>query len=186
MLLISNRSAQPVHPRPALVRPRPFPLPRSPRLPHFHRTRRRRAASPNYPLVSQPKERTMSANAKPNEIALTRLYNAPVKAVWDAWIDPAQVAQWWGPRGFSITTKHKHVRPGATWEYTMHGPDGVDYPNIATYHEVEPLRPSRRFLPHSRRGGRPSPPAPSEVERAPRQHRKRAPSRSPAKATFCS
>lgn len=80
----------------------------------------------------------MSANAKPNEIALTRLYNAPVKAVWDAWIDPAQVAQWWGPRGFSITTKHKHVRPGGTWEYTMHGPDGVDYPNIATYHEVEP------------------------------------------------
>jgi len=52
-------------------------------------------------------------------------------------VDPAQVAKWWGPRGFTLTTVHKDVRPGGTWKYTMHGPDGVDYPNLATYHEVE-------------------------------------------------
>ena len=57
--------------------------------------------------------------------------------VWDAWVDPKQVAQWWGPRGFTLTTKSKDVRVGGTWIYTMHGPDGVDWPNKTTFHEVE-------------------------------------------------
>lgn len=74
--------------------------------------------------------------AKPNEIQLTRVYDAPVKLVWEAWTDPKQVEKWWGPRGFTLTTKSKNLRPGGKWIYTMHGPDGTDYPNITTYHEV--------------------------------------------------
>ena len=79
----------------------------------------------------------MSANSKPNEIAITRMYDAPVEAVWDAWTDPDQVAQWWGPRGFTLTTHSKDLRPGGNWHYTMHGPDGTDYPNNTVYLEVE-------------------------------------------------
>lgn len=79
----------------------------------------------------------MTAAQNPNEIHLTRIYDAPVKTVWDAWTDPAQVAQWWGPRGFTITTHSKDLRVGGHWDYTMHGPDGTDYPNTTKYHEVE-------------------------------------------------
>jgi len=79
----------------------------------------------------------MSTKNKPNEIYITRIYDAPVKAVWDAWTDPKQVAQWWGPRGFTITTHSKDLRVGGSWVYTMHGPDGVDYPNKTIYYEVE-------------------------------------------------
>jgi uncharacterized protein YndB with AHSA1/START domain len=71
---------------------------------------------------------------------LTRIYDAPVQAVWDAWTDPQQVAKWWGPRGFTITTHSKDLRVGGHWRYTMHGTDGVDYPNHTVYHEVEPLK----------------------------------------------
>jgi uncharacterized protein YndB with AHSA1/START domain len=81
----------------------------------------------------------MPAEQKENEIRLTRVYDAPVKTVWEAWTDPAQVAQWWGPRGFTLTTHSKDLRPGGHWAYTMHGPDGTDYPNTTLYHEVEPL-----------------------------------------------
>src|SRR5436190_19084231 len=77
-------------------------------------------------------------SAKNNEITITRVYDAPVRAVWDAWTDPEQVAQWWGPRGFTITTHRKDLRPGGQWAYTMHGPDGVNYENITQYLEVEP------------------------------------------------
>lgn len=77
-------------------------------------------------------------NDDSNEIRITRVYDASVKAVWDAWTDPAQVAQWWGPRGFTLTTHSKDLRPGGTWDYTMHGPDGTDYPNVTKYHEVTP------------------------------------------------
>lgn len=80
------------------------------------------------------------AEKKDNEIYLTRLYDAPVKLVWDAYTDPKHQAKWWGPRGFTITTKSKDLRPGGKWIYTMHGPDGKDWPNIATYLEVEPYK----------------------------------------------
>ncbi|MBK9040976.1 MAG: SRPBCC domain-containing protein [Bdellovibrionales bacterium] len=79
----------------------------------------------------------MAAKNKPNEIYIERIYDAPVKMVWDAWVDPKQVAQWWGPRGFTLTSHSKDVRTGGHWDYTMHGPDGVDYPNITKYLEVE-------------------------------------------------
>jgi uncharacterized protein YndB with AHSA1/START domain len=80
----------------------------------------------------------MATKNKSNEITITRVYDAPVKTVWDAWTDPDQVAQWWGPRGFTLTTHSKDLRPGGSWSYTMHGPDGVDYPSKTKYLEVEP------------------------------------------------
>ncbi|MBX3032880.1 MAG: SRPBCC domain-containing protein [Bdellovibrionaceae bacterium] len=79
----------------------------------------------------------MPSKNKSNELTLSRVYDAPVAAVWDAWTDPEQAAKWWGPRGFTITTHGKELKPGGFWRYTMHGPDGVDYPNKTIYHEVE-------------------------------------------------
>lgn len=75
---------------------------------------------------------------KENKILNTRVYDAPVRLVWEAWTDLAHVEKWWGPRGFTLTTHSKELRPGGKWIYTMHGPDGTDYPNITTYHEVIP------------------------------------------------
>jgi uncharacterized protein YndB with AHSA1/START domain len=75
-----------------------------------------------------------------NEIRLTRVYDAPLRAVWDAWTVPEQVEKWWGPRGFTLTTHSKDLRTGGSWRYTMHGPDGVDYPNVTTYLLVEPYQ----------------------------------------------
>lgn len=78
----------------------------------------------------------MASKNKSNELKIARLYDAPLQAVWDAWTDPEQVARWWGPRGFTLTTHSKDLRPGGTWIFTMHGPDGTDYPNAICYHEV--------------------------------------------------
>jgi len=82
----------------------------------------------------------MTTENTSNEIQIIRLYDASVKAVWDAWTDPNKAAKWWGPRGFTITTHSKDLCVGGHWRYTMHGPDGVDYPNHTKYFEVEPLR----------------------------------------------
>lgn len=79
----------------------------------------------------------MPAKSKTNELHLTRIYDAPIQVVWDAWNDPEQAAKWWGPRGFTITTHSKDLRAGGHWHYTMHGPDGTDYENKTVYHEVE-------------------------------------------------
>ncbi|KYG62954.1 hypothetical protein AZI87_16980 [Bdellovibrio bacteriovorus] len=79
----------------------------------------------------------MGAKNKSNELKIIRIYDAPVKLVWDAWTDPKKVAKWWGPRGFTITTHSKDLKPGGHWAYTMHGPDGTNWENKTLYHEVE-------------------------------------------------
>jgi len=83
-------------------------------------------------------EGSIAAKSRSSGIHLTRAYDAPLKTLWDAWTDPAKAAKWWDPRGFTITTHGKDLKPGETWRYTEHGPDGVDYPNLSTYYEVVP------------------------------------------------
>jgi uncharacterized protein YndB with AHSA1/START domain len=80
------------------------------------------------------------------EIVGERLLDAPRELVWAAWTDPKQVAQWWGPDGFTNTIHEMHVRPGGVWRFMMHGPDGKDWPNKITFIEVE--RPSRLVYNH--------------------------------------
>lgn len=79
----------------------------------------------------------MAAKKPSNELKITRIYDAPVKTVWKAFTEPDQVAKWWGPRGFTLTTHSKDLKNGGHWHYTMHGPDGTDWPNKTYYHEVE-------------------------------------------------
>ena len=71
------------------------------------------------------------------EIAITRVFDAPRDLVFGAWIDPKAIGQWWGPRGFSTTTYAMEVHAGGKWKYTMHGPDGTNYPHEVRYEEVE-------------------------------------------------
>lgn len=82
----------------------------------------------------------MAKKNKPNELYIERIYDAPVKMVWDAWTDPEQVAKWWGPRGFKITTHSKDLRVGGHWKYTMFGPNGDTWENKTVYFEVETYR----------------------------------------------
>lgn len=81
------------------------------------------------------------------EIVITRVINATRERVWEVWTDPIHVPQWWGPTGFTTTTQVMDVRPGGVWQFIMHGPDGVDYPNKIIYEEI--VKPERLVYTHS-------------------------------------
>lgn len=68
-----------------------------------------------------------------NQIVVSRIIQAPRSLVFKAFSDPEYIRNWWGPRGFTTTTKSMDFRNGGTWRYTMHGPDGTDYPNRIKY-----------------------------------------------------
>jgi uncharacterized protein YndB with AHSA1/START domain len=70
------------------------------------------------------------------QIVLTRMYEAPREAVFDAFTAEKHLQHWWGPDGFTITSDEFDVRPGGVWRFTMHGPDGVDYPNVIVYRDI--------------------------------------------------
>ena len=80
------------------------------------------------------------------EIVATRVFDAPRELVFQMWVDPQHVAQWWGPNGFTSTIQEMDVRPGGAWRLVMHGPDGTDYPNKSVY--VEIVRPERIVYDH--------------------------------------
>ena len=89
---------------------------------------------------------SQAADTADREIVLSRVFDAPRELVWDAWTDPQQVVEWWGPKGFTTTIHEMDVRPGGIWRHTMHGPDGTDYANKSTFLEV--VKPARIVYSH--------------------------------------
>ena len=79
-------------------------------------------------------------------LVITPVFDAPRELVFKAWTDPIIVGQWWGPTGFTTTTREMDVRPGGVWRLTMHGPDGRDYKNKIVFLEV--ARPERLVYKH--------------------------------------
>jgi uncharacterized protein YndB with AHSA1/START domain len=69
-------------------------------------------------------------------IVLSRMLEAPREQVFELWTSAEHLANWWGPNGFTVTTHEADIRPGGVWRFTMHGPDGTDYPNVIRYEEV--------------------------------------------------
>lgn len=62
--------------------------------------------------------------------------DAPRERVFAAIADPRRLARWWGPEGFTSTFEVFEFRPGGPWRFTMHGPDGADYPNENVFAEI--------------------------------------------------
>ncbi len=69
-----------------------------------------------------------------------KVIQATAAEVYAAMSDPARVARWWGPEGFTNTIHEFEFRPGGRWLLTMHGPDGRDYPNESRFARVVPNR----------------------------------------------
>jgi len=70
------------------------------------------------------------------ELVITRLLNAPRELVWKAWTDPKHLINWFGPKGFTNTFHEIDIKPGGIWKFTMHGPDGTDYPNLVVFDKI--------------------------------------------------
>ena len=72
-------------------------------------------------------------------------------AVFAAIEDPARLARWWGPAGFTNTMHTFEFRAGGAWLFTMHGPDGADYANESMFVDIVPdtlVRIRHLNLPH--------------------------------------
>lgn len=71
-------------------------------------------------------------------MVLQRLIRAPRSVVWNSWLNPETLPQWWGPDGFSCRTRRIDLRSGGEWVFDMIGPDGTVFPNHHRYAEVRP------------------------------------------------
>ena len=88
-------------------------------------------------------------SASEREIVVRRTIAAPRERVFEAWTAERHLARWFGPNGFTTSTRSFEFREGGVWDFIMHGPDGTEYPNWIEWREIVP--PERiRFIQGSR------------------------------------
>jgi uncharacterized protein YndB with AHSA1/START domain len=72
------------------------------------------------------------------EITLTRSFAAPRELVFSLWTDPARLARWWGPAGFTNPVCEIDARPGGALRIVMRAPDGTEHPVEGVVQEIVP------------------------------------------------
>jgi uncharacterized protein YndB with AHSA1/START domain len=80
------------------------------------------------------------------EIVISRVIDAPRELVFEAFTEVRHLSRWWGPEGFTTTTRAFEFCAGGEWDFVMHGPDGTDYQEWITWTEIAP--PDRIALVH--------------------------------------
>ncbi|MBL9188983.1 MAG: SRPBCC family protein [Opitutaceae bacterium] len=88
--------------------------------------------------------------APAHEIVNTRLFAAPRARVFAAFADPAVLARWWGPEGFTNEFHEFDFRPGGAWRFTMRGPNGMTYAMDNRFTEI--LAPELIVVRHNQQG----------------------------------
>jgi uncharacterized protein YndB with AHSA1/START domain len=71
------------------------------------------------------------------EIVIARVFDAPRELVFDAWTKPEHLPRWFGPQGFTLTTREIDVRVGGRFRYVFHGPDGNNWESRMLFLEVK-------------------------------------------------
>ena len=72
------------------------------------------------------------------EVVIARSIEAPRALVFEAFTEVRHLSQWWGPEGFTTTTRSFEFRVGGVWDFVLHGPDGTDYQEWIAWTEITP------------------------------------------------
>lgn len=74
------------------------------------------------------------------ELVITRTFDAPRELVYQAFVDPDQISQWFGPVGFSVPRDTVEVdpKPGGVYRFTMVNDENPEEksPADATFVEI--------------------------------------------------
>src|SRR3954466_211415 len=100
------------------------------------------------------REATAQPATVDREIVISRVISAPRELVFEAFTEVRHLSRWWGPEGFTTTTRAFDFRVGGEWDFVMHGPDGTDYQEWISWTEIAP--PERLLLPHREYRGAPN------------------------------
>jgi uncharacterized protein YndB with AHSA1/START domain len=89
--------------------------------------------------MSEMERGTKARAAKADrEVAISRVIDAPRELVFEAFTEVRHLSKWWGPEGFTTSTRSFEFRVGGEWIFVMHGPDGTDYQEWISFTEIVP------------------------------------------------
>ena len=82
----------------------------------------------------------VTAEADGLNLHMEKVLHAPKERVFAACVEPEQLADWWGPAGFTTSRVDLDVRDGGRYRITMQPPDGEAFHLSGKYSEVDPPR----------------------------------------------
>lgn len=74
------------------------------------------------------------------EVVIARVVDADPNTAFQAWTDPTQIVQWFGPEGFNTETHEIDIRAGGLWRFDMVAPDGTRFSNRMAFLRIETPR----------------------------------------------
>lgn len=80
----------------------------------------------------------MNAEQQKHDLVVTRVFDAPLDALWTAWTDSDTLKQWWGPDGFTCPLAEMDVRVGGTSLVGMSSPDFGTHYSLWAYQAIDP------------------------------------------------
>jgi uncharacterized protein YndB with AHSA1/START domain len=73
------------------------------------------------------------------EVAMTRVFDAPRRLVYDSWTKPELLKRWlYGPEGWSLAVCEMDLRPGGAIRWVWRHADGREMGLRGVYREVTP------------------------------------------------
>ncbi|TGL15274.1 SRPBCC domain-containing protein [Leptospira meyeri] len=73
-------------------------------------------------------------------VRIERLFDAPLKLVWEVWTNPLHIQKWWGPKSFTNPSVEFDFKVGGSYRIVMRSPEGVDYPIFGKFLEITPFK----------------------------------------------
>src|SRR5690349_15464403 len=74
------------------------------------------------------------------EVLITRLFDAPLELVWQAWTDPQHFMLWWGPKDYTCPFCQIDLHVGGKYLNCMRSPTGKEYWGTGTFLEIVPMQ----------------------------------------------
>ncbi len=83
-----------------------------------------------------------TTSVKKEQLVVTRIIDAPIDVVWDAWTQPEHVMPWWGPKDYTSPSCKIDLRVGGKYIFAMQAPKEqggqVSY-TAGVYQRIKPL-----------------------------------------------
>lgn len=77
-------------------------------------------------------------NGDTHALQLTRVFDAPIRLLFDCFTDPALIMQWWGPEGTLCPAATSELRAGGGYRFVIEDPEsGARYIACGHYLIVE-------------------------------------------------
>jgi uncharacterized protein YndB with AHSA1/START domain len=84
-------------------------------------------------MASRPSTQVQTGE---RDLVMSRVFDARREVVFRAFSTTEALAQWWGPKGWTLPVSNLEFRPGGRWHYCMRGPGGEESWGLSTYREI--------------------------------------------------